>query len=77
MRNLTDLRQGERGVITRVGAAGAMRGRLLDLGLTEGATVTCAHRRARGDIAAYAIRGAVVALRAEDARRVEIGGVAP
>ncbi|MDR0861283.1 MAG: ferrous iron transport protein A [Oscillospiraceae bacterium] len=72
MGNLTDLREGERGIVARVGGSAAMRGRLFDLGLTEGSTVACEHRKRRGDIAAYSVRGAVIALRYEDAAAIEL-----
>ena len=56
--------------VTRLTTTGAMRRRLLDLGLTPGASVT-ALLRARGEgIAAYRIRGAVIALRRADAGTV-------
>jgi ferrous iron transport protein A len=70
MRNLTNLQEGETSFIERVAASGAMRGRLFDLGLTEGARVRCAHKNSFGDLAAYTVRGAVIALRREDARNI-------
>jgi len=70
MRNLTNLREGETSFVERVATGGAMRGRLFDLGLIEGTRVRCAHKNAFGDLAAYTIRGAVIALRREDAQTV-------
>ena len=54
---------------------GAMRRRLLDLGLTPGANVCCLYSAPFGSPRAYLIRGAVVALRNEDASHIDVGGV--
>jgi len=56
---------------------GAMRRRLLDLGVTPGARVDCLFAAPSGDPVAYLIRGAVVALRNADAARISVGGAAP
>ncbi len=47
-----------------------LSGRLRDLGLTCGTPVKCLHRAPLGDPTAYEIRGAVIALRREDSRKV-------
>lgn len=47
--------------------------RLMDLGLTGGAQVKCLFCAPSGGMCAYRIRGAVVALRSEDARLVRTG----
>lgn len=44
-----------------------MRRRLLDLGFTVGTEVQCLYRSPLGDPTAYLVRGAVIALRQEDA----------
>ena len=49
-----------------------MRRRLLDLGFTAGAFITCLQHSASGDPAAYLIRGTVIALREEDSRRIAV-----
>ena len=55
--------------------SGGMRRRLQDLGLVAGTRVTCLQRASSGDPTAYRIRGAVIALRADDTAHIEIGGV--
>ena len=52
---------------------GAMRRRLLELGLVPGTRAECLLRAPSGSPAAYLVRGAVIALRQCDAARVEIG----
>lgn len=49
---------------------GDMRRRLLDLGFTLGAEIQCLYRSPFGDPTAYFIRGAVIALRQEDAKQI-------
>ena len=47
-----------------------MTGRLQDLGFISGAEVSCVLQKARRNIAAYLVRGAVIALREEDSRYI-------
>ena len=49
--------------------------RLLDIGLTSGANVECVGKSPCGDPKAYLIRGAVIAIRKDDAKKVRINGV--
>lgn len=69
---LADLREGERGHVRRVGVSGFARRRLFDLGFTPGALVESAFPAAFGEPRAYRIRGTVIALRPDQARRIEI-----
>lgn len=64
------LRPGERGMVRRIALDGEMRRRLQDIGLICGTPVECIGRSPLGDPSAYRIRGAVIALRASDARRI-------
>lgn len=68
--DLTCLNEGEQARVTELGSYGAMRRRLQDLGLVEGTVVTCAKKSPFGDPVAYKIRGAVIALRHEDAQSI-------
>ena len=47
-----------------------MAGRLRDLGFAPGADVSCVLQKRRRNIAAYLVRGAVIALREEDSRYI-------
>ena len=68
---LSALPEGESAYVTEVNAGPAMDRRLTDLGLVRGTQVECLLHSPFGDPAAYRIRGAVVALRREDSRRVQ------
>ena len=69
---LSGLCPGEWGKVTDLTAVGAMRRRLLDIGLVQGAIVDCIGRSPAGDPTAYRICGATVAIRRRDADSVEI-----
>lgn len=74
-RPLSDLRLGESARVIALSTAlrGQERRRLLDLGLLPGTEVTAELRSPSGDPTAYRVRGATVALRAEQARLVRVG----
>ena len=67
---LCQLRPGEGGTVQQLNTLGSMRRRLMDLGVLPKAVVVCVGHSPAGDPAAYAIRGAVVALRQTDAATV-------
>lgn len=67
---MNTLRECEKGQVERVFLSGKMRNRLNDLGLIEGTCVECLHRN--HGLSAYLIRGAVIALRAEDTISIKI-----
>jgi ferrous iron transport protein A len=63
--------------VKRLEAEGTIRRRMLDLGLIINTPVEAIHKSPSGDPTAYQIRGAVIALRFEEASQifVEIGRV--
>ena len=69
-KNLTDLHEGERARVISLLNESSIKRRLQDLGLVEGTHVNCVQRSPKGDIVAYGIRGAIIALRSEDAANV-------
>jgi Fe2+ transport system protein FeoA len=60
-----------------VRVTGFRRRRLFDLGFTPGALVECAFHSAFGEPTAYRVRGTLIALRLEQARRIEVETAAP
>ena len=66
-KNLTDLHEGERAQVASLLNESSIKRRLQDLGLVEGTRVNCIQKSPHGDMTAYGIRGAIIALRAEDA----------
>lgn len=71
---LTDLKIGESGVVIHLSPAcrGLQRKRLMDLGLIPGTEVEAAMNSAAGNPVAYNIRGALIALRSEQADYIHI-----
>ncbi len=67
---LSDLQEGQRARVLTLLETGGMRRRLQDIGLIEGTAVECVQKSPAGDPVAYGIRGAVIALRAEQAAAV-------
>ncbi len=72
--NLAGLAPGETARVGALLVEGALRRRLLDLGLVRGTAVKCLGKSPAGDPAAYLIRGSVIALRAADSSRVLLAG---
>lgn len=67
MKSLNDLDIGETAVISEISTKGSMRQRFLDIGLIENTKVECVGKSPSGDPKAFLIRGAVIAIRSEDA----------
>ncbi|HIY08403.1 MAG TPA: ferrous iron transport protein A [Firmicutes bacterium] len=67
---MSQLKEGQDAVVTCLELDGAIRRRLIDLGLMENTPVRCLQKSPWGDPAAYWIRGAVIALRREDSSRI-------
>lgn len=76
-KDLSSLRPGQCAAVQALSASGPMRRRLQDIGLIQGTTVECLGASPLGDPAAYLVRGAVIALRGQDAASVQIGLPSP
>lgn len=70
--NLAELRAGESGRVARVGGAGPLRRRLMDMGLLPGAAVTVERVAPLGDPLEVGVRGYRLSLRAGEAARIEL-----
>ena len=73
---LDELKVGRSGVISTVGGDGALRCRLLDMGLTPRTKVTLQKVAPMGDPIEIRIRGYELTLRVEEAKKIEIEEVA-
>ena len=69
---LNELKIGDSGVITAVGGEGALRCRLLDMGLTPRTVVTLRKVAPMGDPIEIHVRGYELTLRVEDARQITV-----
>ncbi len=71
-KRLCDISPGNAAVVSDMYAEGSIRRRLRDIGLVEGTHVECLMKSPLGDPTAYLIKGAVIALRQEDAASVAV-----
>lgn len=66
------LHPGESGVIKNVGGRGALRNRLLDMGLIPGTAVSVSKAAPLGDPIELQVRGYVLTMRLEDAALITL-----
>jgi len=75
MRTLNDLKVGESAPIIRIGGQGALKHRIMEMGLTRGTTVQMRKIAPLGDPIEISVRGYELSIRRIDAAEVQIGGV--
>ena len=61
---------GRKAIVEKLISTGIIRRRMLDLGLITGTEIEVLQKSPSGDPTAYNIRGAVIALRSEDAGKI-------
>lgn len=71
-RTLNTLNIGESAVVKSLATPKELRRRFRDLGLIDGICVKCTGQSTHKDISSYLIKGAVIAIRQEDAQTVLI-----
>lgn len=69
---LSELKPGESGTVTEVGGEGALRLRLLDMGLISKTKVTVQKVAPMGDPMQITLRGYELTLRLEDAAKITV-----
>lgn len=65
----------EQAYVNKLGFGANDRRRMQDIGLIDGTRVECLGKAISGDPAAYLIRGAVIALRSEDAAKIAVSKI--
>lgn len=73
--SLNNLPLGKKAKVKLLSSDGAIRRRMLDLGLISGTEVEALQKSPSGDPIAYFIRGAVIALRSEEASKIWVEGL--
>ncbi len=66
------LKPGQAATVTALTCEGLERRRLMDLGILPGTTIAAELTSPLGDPTAYLVRGALVALRREQARQIHV-----
>ena len=72
MKTLNEIMPGGFATVKEIITDGDMRRRLLDIGLIPGTRVECIGKSPGGDPKAFLVRGAVIAIRAEDAAGIAV-----
>jgi ferrous iron transport protein A len=72
---LADLKPGQLGMVTDLHSTGLERRRMMDLGIVPGTVIALEMSSPLGDPVAYRIRGAMVALRQEQAKLITVKDV--
>ncbi len=71
-KTLVDLLEGQEARIARIGGGGAIRQRLLDMGITRGTPVRVERRAPLGDPIEVTIKGYYLAIREDEARHIYV-----
>ena len=74
---LNEMQIGDRAIVHELQNPTAMRRRLQDLGLIENTVVECVGIAPGGELCAYLVRGAVIAIRGADAKAIRMLSCAP
>ena len=72
MRTVKDLRIGESAKVVKLYGEGALRRRIMDMGITKGTTVTLRKVAPLGDPMELRVRGYELSIRKSDAALIEI-----
>ena len=70
--SLNELNPGETSVVKELKTRGSIHRRLLDIGLVKDTKIECVGKSPAGDPADFLIRGAVIAIRAEDMKDIVV-----
>lgn len=72
MRTLRDVKIGESAVVKKLYGEGALRRRIMDMGITKGVTVKVRRAAPLGDPIELTVRGYELTLRKDDAANIEV-----
>lgn len=72
MSTLRDLKIGERATVTRIHGEGAVKRRIMDMGITKGVEVYVRKVAPLGDPIEITVRGYELSLRKADAENIEV-----
>ena len=72
MRTLKDIKIGESAVVVKVHGEGAIRRRIMDMGITKGVSVKLRKTAPLGDPLELTVRGYQLTLRKDDAANIEV-----
>ena len=71
-KTVTDMKIGERAVVTGLGCSGALRRRIIDMGITPGAVVILRKAAPMGDPLEINVRGYELSIRRSEAKEITV-----
>lgn len=72
MKTLRDVKIGDTARVTRLNGAGALKRRIMDMGITKGVSIYVRKVAPLGDPIEITVRGYELSLRKEDAQMIEV-----
>lgn len=72
MRTLSDLKVGETAVVLKITGEGALRRRIMDMGVTKGTHITVRKVAPLGDPIEVTVRDYELSIRKQDAKMIEV-----
>lgn len=76
-KRMNELKVGEKGIVAQINSKNDLKRRLLDIGLVSGGEIECVGVSPLGDPSAYLIKGAVIAVRDKDCRKIIVNVQTP
>lgn len=70
--NLKEVKIGDTVTVAKIGGEGAVKRRIMDMGITKGAEITVRKVAPLGDPIQVTVRGYELSLRKEDAENIEV-----
>lgn len=74
MKTLKDVKIGESAVVVKLEGAGAIRRRIMDMGITKGTEILVKRVAPLGDPIELTVRGYQLSIRKEDAKKILVEG---
>ncbi len=75
MKRLSEVRQGQRAVIERIGGSGALRRRILEMGILKGTEIYVEKYAPLKDPLELIVKGTHISLRVEEADQISVRDV--
>ena len=72
LRTLNNLKPGEEAKVIKIKSDENIKRRLLDIGIVKGTKIKCLQYSLAGELTSFFVRGAVVAIREEDSKKIYI-----
>ena len=72
MKTINNLKIGESGIVKKLYGEGAVKRRIMDMGITKGTTVTVIKVAPFGDPIELTVRGYELSIRKEEAEKIEV-----